>query len=128
VGACDPWELHACTLSIRTIIIIIMMMIIVIIIITCQGTLHPGTSQTTSSKAVLLRLHLSCCICSSARSNPEDCIWEPLGSPCRRSAKLQMPHLLRCMFRSARGWKTVCALINMTVLHPEASQIILHHC
>ena len=32
------------------------------------------------------------------------------------------PHLLRCMFRSARGWKTVCALINMTALHPEASQ------
>jgi hypothetical protein len=26
------------------------------------------------------------------------------------------------MFRSARGWKTVCALINMTALHPEASQ------
>ncbi|DBA68573.1 TPA: hypothetical protein ACH3X2_013515 [Trebouxia sp. C0005] len=24
--------------------------------------------------------------------------------------------------RSARGWKTVCALINMTALHPEASQ------
>lgn len=26
------------------------------------------------------------------------------------------------MLRSARGWKTVCALINMTALHPEASQ------
>lgn len=26
------------------------------------------------------------------------------------------------LYRSARGWKTVSALINMTALHPEASQ------
>jgi len=56
------------------------------------------------------------------RLYPADRIWEHLRSTCMRHAKWSMPHLLRCLFRSARGWKTVCALINMTALHPEASQ------
>ncbi len=29
------------------------------------------------------------------------------------------------VFRSARGWKTVCALIKITALHSEAAQVNL---
>ena len=35
---------------------------------------------------------------------------------------LKMVKASAAYIRSARGWKTVCALINMTALHPEASQ------
>lgn len=35
---------------------------------------------------------------------------------------LKMVKASAAFIRSARGWKTVCALINMTALHPEASQ------
>ena len=46
--------------------------------------------------------------------------WElaaPLSTELLKMVKASAAHI-----KSARGWKTVCALINMTALHPEASQ------